>query len=154
MVSIRPSNSMEETVTTFTNRPMKSMKPNQKQSLSTADSILHKFKTKIQFFDEQIEKHLLQQTTKSKNNTEELEKVTKAMQDLCLSIVSIKEKSMDAEQVVQNMTHDIKSLDLAKKNLIHSITISRRLAMFNTAMTQLKSNAFQKQYKQVALLFK
>lgn len=41
----------------------------------------------------------------------------------------IREKATESEAVVRNITKDIQVLDLAKKNLILSMTIMKRLQM-------------------------
>ena len=41
----------------------------------------------------------------------------------------IREKATESEAVVRNITKDIQVLDTAKKNLIHSMTVLRRLQM-------------------------
>jgi hypothetical protein len=41
----------------------------------------------------------------------------------------IREKATESEAVVRNITKDIQVLDLAKKNLITSVTVMKRLQM-------------------------
>ena len=41
----------------------------------------------------------------------------------------IREKATESEAVVRNITKDIQILDLAKKNLITSMTVMKRLQM-------------------------
>lgn len=41
----------------------------------------------------------------------------------------IREKATESEAVVRNITKEIQVLDLAKKNLIHSMTTLKRLQM-------------------------
>lgn len=44
----------------------------------------------------------------------------------------IREKATESEAVVRNITKDIQVLDLAKKNLITSMTVMKRLQMLGT----------------------
>ena len=44
----------------------------------------------------------------------------------------IREKAKQAEQTVQFITKDIKSLDMAKRNLTSAITVLKRLQMLCT----------------------
>jgi hypothetical protein len=46
----------------------------------------------------------------------------------------IREKATESEAVVRNITKDIQILDTAKKNLILSMTILRRLQMLSTTI--------------------
>lgn len=46
----------------------------------------------------------------------------------------IREKATESEAVVRNITKDIQILDTAKKNLILSMTVLRRLQMLSTTI--------------------
>ncbi len=50
-------------------------------------------------------------------------------QDLLGQMSRIREKATESEAVVRNITKEIQVLDLAKKNLILSMTILKRLQM-------------------------
>ena len=50
-------------------------------------------------------------------------------QDLLGQMSRIREKATESEAVVKNITKDIQSLDLAKRNLILSMTTLKRLQM-------------------------
>lgn len=52
---------------------------------------------------------------------------------LFFKIKEIKEKATQSEQMVQEITHDIKSLDYAKRHLTTSITTLKRLQMLGNA---------------------
>ena len=51
------------------------------------------------------------------------------LQDLLGQMTLIREKATESEAVVRNITKDIQVLDLAKKNLITSMTVMKRLQM-------------------------
>lgn len=51
------------------------------------------------------------------------------VQDLLGQMSRIREKATESEAVVRNITKDIQVLDLAKKNLILSMTTLKRLQM-------------------------
>lgn len=59
----------------------------------------------------------------------------------------IREKATESEAVVKNITKDIQILDLAKKNLITSMTMMKRLQMLGVyptfSMHLSMSNPFQ-----------
>ena len=51
------------------------------------------------------------------------------MQDLLGQVSRIREKATESEAVVRNITKEIQVLDLAKRNLILSMTTLKRLQM-------------------------
>jgi hypothetical protein len=65
-------------------------------------------------------------------------------------IQDIKYKAEQSEQMVQNITKDIKSLDTGKKNLTLTITALQRLHMLVSAVDQLKVMSTKKQYRKAA----
>lgn len=54
--------------------------------------------------------------------------------------------------MVQEITHDVKSLDYAKRHLTLSVTVLKRLQMLVTAVDQLETMSSNKQYKESAQL--
>lgn len=79
----------------------------------------------------------------------------------------IREKATESEAVVRNITKEIQVLDLAKKNLIHSMTILKRLQMLGmfqyaafilrslivcavNALSQLEDQAKERRYRDIA----
>jgi len=57
---------------------------------------------------------------------------TPSIKDLFGQMSRIREKATESEAVVRNITKDIQVLDLAKKNLITSMTMLRRLQMLGS----------------------
>ena len=55
------------------------------------------------------------------------------VKDLLGQISRIREKATESEAVVRNITKEIQVLDLAKKNLILSMTTLKRLQMLGTS---------------------
>ena len=55
--------------------------------------------------------------------------VDEFMQDLLGQVSRIREKATESEAVVRNITKEIQVLDLAKRNLILSMTTLKRLQM-------------------------
>ncbi|KAL0956636.1 hypothetical protein HGRIS_002769 [Hohenbuehelia grisea] len=62
----------------------------------------------------------------------------------------IREKATESEAVVRNITKDIQVLDLAKKNLIVSMTTLKRLQMLVNALSQLEESVKEKKYHDIA----
>ncbi|KAI8924441.1 Vps53-like protein [Entophlyctis helioformis] len=125
--------------------------PNE-QSLSAADKVLDKLKRQIKMLDKELKDLVRHQTDASQQTRQELVEVKQAILDLVSRIKAIKSRAGDSEQLVLEITHDIKSLDRAKKNLTHTINVLRRLQMFVNALEQLKGVANRKQYRETAHL--
>lgn len=76
----------------------------------------------------------------------ELGAVKKSILELMNKIKTISENSCQTETMVQEITRDIKSFDLAKRNLSNSITLLRRLQLVSNAIDQLAVIGKNKQY--------
>ncbi|KAI9478179.1 MAG: Vps53-like protein, partial [Benjaminiella poitrasii] len=72
--------------------------------------------------------------------------------ELFTKIQNIKLKAAQSESMVQEITHDVKSLDYAKRHLTHSVTVLKRLQMLVTAVDQLEAMSNNRQYKESAQL--
>ncbi|CAN9305041.1 unnamed protein product [Alternaria alternata] len=72
--------------------------------------------------------------------------------DLFKKIESVRERAMQTEQTITEMTADIKRLDSTKKNLTLSMTALKRLQMLTTAYEQLRSLSKSRQYRECAQL--
>ncbi|KAH7913280.1 Vps53-like protein [Hygrophoropsis aurantiaca] len=76
--------------------------------------------------------------------------IQEMISDLLGQMSRIREKATESEAVVRNITKDIQVLDLAKKNLILSMTTLKRLQMLVNAMTQLEDQVKENNYKDIA----
>ncbi|KAF4621282.1 hypothetical protein D9613_000203 [Agrocybe pediades] len=81
---------------------------------------------------------------------ERMSVIQEMISDLLGQMSRIREKATESEAVVRNITKDIQVLDLAKKNLITSMTMMKRLQMLVNALTQLEDLIKEKNYKDVA----
>ncbi|KAI0929946.1 hypothetical protein AcV5_006778 [Taiwanofungus camphoratus] len=61
----------------------------------------------------------------------------------------IREKATESEAVVKNITKEIQVLDLAKRNLILSMTTLKRLQMLVNALSQLEDQVKEKKYHEI-----
>lgn len=102
--------------------------PNE-QSLAHLDRLLVKLRKKIRRMDDEIRELVRTQTESGLAAVEELKEVKNAIESLHARIKRIKERAGQSEEMVQEITKDIKSLDYAKRNLTTSITMLRRLQM-------------------------
>ena len=78
--------------------------------------------------------------------------IDSALKSLHTNIVDIKSKAQQAEQTVQYITKDIKSLDRAKRNLVDCMKLLRRLQMLVSALDQLRGAMQRKQYQEMSSL--
>ncbi|KAJ7085845.1 Vps53-like protein [Mycena crocata] len=76
--------------------------------------------------------------------------IQEMISDLFGQMSRIREKATESEAVVRNITKDIQVLDLAKRNLILSMTTLKRLQMLVNALTQLEDSVKEKKYGEVA----
>lgn len=67
-------------------------------------------------------------------------------------IQEIKTKAEKSEELVFQMCKDIKSLDVAKKNLTFSIAALKKFIMMLTAIEKLRESCVTKKYKDVGML--
>ncbi|KAI9032128.1 Vps53-like protein [Hyaloraphidium curvatum] len=125
--------------------------PNE-QSLAHLDRILAQLRTKVKKLDEEIRELVRTQTEAGAGAVEELREVKQAIETLHARIKRIKERATQSEDMVQEITKDIKSLDYAKRNLTSSITMLRRLQMLVSAVGQLAVMTSKRQYRETAQL--
>ncbi|KAF9181642.1 Vacuolar protein sorting-associated protein 53 [Haplosporangium sp. Z 767] len=125
--------------------------PNE-HSLASVDQVLAKLQIKATQVQEELRELTRAQTDGGQKGQEEVEAAKKGIEMLFFKIKEIKEKATQSEQMVQEITQDIKSLDYAKRHLTASITTLKRLQMLVTAVDQLKIMAQRKQYRETAQL--
>ncbi|KAF9117730.1 Vacuolar protein sorting-associated protein 53 [Mortierella sp. 14UC] len=125
--------------------------PNE-HSLSAVDQVLARLQAKAMQVQEELRELTRAQTDGGQKGQEEVEAAKKGIETLFFKIKEIKEKATQSEQMVQEITQDIKSLDYAKRHLTTSITTLKRLQMLVTAVDQLKAMAQRKQYRETAQL--
>ncbi|KAG0294641.1 Vacuolar protein sorting-associated protein 53 [Linnemannia gamsii] len=125
--------------------------PNE-HSLSAVDQVLARLQAKAKQVQEELRELTRAQTDGGQKGQEEVEAAKKGIEMLFFKIKEIKEKATQSEQMVQEITQDIKSLDYAKRHLTTSITTLKRLQMLVTAVDQLKAMAQRKQYRETAQL--
>ncbi|KAF7321815.1 hypothetical protein MKEN_00703400 [Mycena kentingensis (nom. inval.)] len=100
--------------------------------------------------DLQREIDALQEELKRNQDPARMQLIQEMISDLFGQMSRIREKATESEAVVRNITKDIQVLDLAKKNLIHSMTTLKRLQMLANALTQLEDLVKEKKYADVA----
>uniref|UniRef100_T1J5E2 Vacuolar protein sorting-associated protein 53 homolog n=1 Tax=Strigamia maritima TaxID=126957 RepID=T1J5E2_STRMM len=122
------------------------------QSLSSIDDVVNSIRLKIKQLDDEIRVVVRGQTNVSQDGQQALKESQEAIQQLFSKIKDIKEKSEKSEQMVKEITRDIKQLDHAKRHLTISITTLNHLHMLVGGVDTLQSLIHQRQYGEIAYL--
>ncbi|KAI3654091.1 hypothetical protein MP228_000810 [Amoeboaphelidium protococcarum] len=122
------------------------MFPNE-QSFSQLDSYKDLLIRRIDMIDREV-KEMIQPVDFSS----ELAGMSSVMLALRDQIKDIKSKAQHAERTVQDITKDIKSLDLAKRNLTSSILLLKRLSMLSSGLDQLRNEMSKRNYHGMSAL--
>lgn len=92
-----------------------------------------------------------EQTTASQDGRQALEDAQKGIKQLFVHIKEIKERAEKSEEMVREITRDIKQLDCAKRNLTLAITTLNHLHMLVGGVDDLKSLTEKRLYGEIAL---
>ncbi|KAL1705298.1 Vps53-like protein [Schizophyllum commune] len=92
----------------------------------------------------------LREDLKREQDPSKMQLLQEMISDLLSQMARIRENATESEAVVRNITKDIQVLDLAKKNLIHSMTTLKRLQMLVNALTQVEGMIPEKRYAEIA----
>jgi len=102
--------------------------------------------------DEDIAAFVAYQTASDADSVQRIQDAKAELADLFKKIESVRERAMQTEQTITEMTADIKRLDNTKRNLTLSMTALKRLQMLTTAYEQLRSLSKSRQYRECAQL--
>lgn len=108
------------------------------QSLSNIDDVVNDMQLKIHNIDKDIRSVVRGQTNVGQDGRAALEDAQKVIRQLFVHIKDIKDKAEQSEEVVKEITRDIKQLDFAKRNLTASITALNHLHMLVEGVDTLK----------------
>ncbi|XP_018588119.1 vacuolar protein sorting-associated protein 53 homolog isoform X2 [Scleropages formosus] len=122
------------------------------QSLANIDDVVNKIRLKIRRLDDNIRMVVRGQTNVGQDGRQALEEAQKAIQQLFGKIKDIKDKAEKSEQMVKEITRDIKQLDHAKRHLTTSITTLNHLHMLAGGVDSLEAMTRRRQYGEVANL--
>ncbi|XP_006863280.1 PREDICTED: vacuolar protein sorting-associated protein 53 homolog isoform X1 [Chrysochloris asiatica] len=122
------------------------------QSLANIDEVVNKIRLKIRRLDDNIRTVVRGQTNVGQDGRQALEEAQKAIQQLFGKIKDIKDKAEKSEQMVKEITRDIKQLDHAKRHLTTSITTLNHLHMLAGGVESLEAMTRRRQYGEVANL--
>ncbi|CAL7944694.1 unnamed protein product [Xylocopa violacea] len=105
----------------------------------------------IRTIDKEIRSVVRGQTNVGQDGKAALEDAQKVIKQLFVHIKDIKDKAEQSEEVVKEITRDIKQLDFAKRNLTASITALNHLYMLVEGVDYLKVLTQKKQYGKIIL---
>lgn len=108
------------------------------QSLTNIDDILGKMKEKIRNLDQDIRRVVRGQSDVESEGRKALEEVRSVISILTSNICEMKEQAKKSEQMVNEITADIKQLDNAKRNLTLSITMLNNLHILVEGVDKLR----------------
>ncbi|ORY51684.1 hypothetical protein BCR33DRAFT_712692 [Rhizoclosmatium globosum] len=121
---------------------------------ANAEQVLLRIKAKLKDMDNDITQLVRQQAEKGgQSATKEFDECKDSIVLLFDKIKRIREKAAASEQLVQDITREITSLDQAKKNLMLSMATVKKLQMLASSLDHMKVIMAKKQYLDVAQLF-
>jgi vacuolar protein sorting-associated protein 53 len=92
------------------------------------------------------------QTTSDNDSVRRIQDAKAELGELFAKIEGVRERALQTERTITEMTADIKRLDSTKKNLTLSMTALKRLQMLTTAYEQLRGLIQSRQYRECAHL--
>ncbi|KAK1058583.1 Vacuolar protein sorting-associated protein 53 [Friedmanniomyces endolithicus] len=92
------------------------------------------------------------QTTSDSDSVRRIQDAKAELEQLFAKIEGVRERALETERAITEMTADIKRLDSTKKNLTLSMTALKRLQMLTTAYEQLRGLSQSRQYRECAHL--
>ncbi|KAF5383425.1 hypothetical protein D9757_006101 [Collybiopsis confluens] len=92
----------------------------------------------------------LHEQLKKNQDPDRMQLIQEMISELLGQMSQIREKATESEAVVRSITKDIQVLDLAKKNLILSMTTLKRLQMLVNALSQLEELVSEKKYREIS----
>ncbi|KAH4377097.1 hypothetical protein HBH92_171770 [Parastagonospora nodorum] len=123
--------------------------PSTLSSVTTTSEALRSYQDDL---DEDIANVVASQSASDADSVQRIQAAKAELADLFKTIEEVRERAMQTEQTITEMTADIKRLDSTKKNLTLSMTALKRLQMLTTAYEQLRSLSKSRQYRECAQL--
>nr|CAD7405735.1 unnamed protein product [Timema cristinae] len=121
------------------------------QSLSSIDDVLNGMECKIHSIDNEIRMVVRGQTNVDQDGRTALEEAQHVISELFVHIHDIKVKAEQSEEMVKEITRDIKQLDCAKRNLTSSITTLNHLHMLVGGVDSLLMLTKKRQYGEIVM---
>ncbi|VDM53282.1 unnamed protein product [Angiostrongylus costaricensis] len=120
------------------------------QSLAQLDTVIAAVEAEIRELDVELASLVESHNEVGSQGEAALQKAQQAMIDLEQRIDSIRGKTRSSDEIVREMTRDIKQLDIAKRNLTSSITTLHHLHILLTGVDSLSVWVEQRDYASIA----
>jgi hypothetical protein len=121
-------------------------------SLNDLDDFVDNLKGQQKQIDEDIRFAVRRQAACGRRARADLDEAKSAVRELFERIKAIKGKAQQSETLVSDVCRDIKSLDIAKRNLTQTVTALKRLVMLVQALEQLRALSLSRQYQEASRL--
>lgn len=119
-------------------------------ALNGIDEIIAQMQVEVQVIDDNIRSVVRGVSTSGTEGKQALDEAKKTIQQLFTQIGDIKNRAELTEEIVKNITSDIKQLDCAKKNLTSAITTLNHLHMLVDGVEKLKVLAEKRMYGEIS----
>ncbi|KAI9872991.1 MAG: Vacuolar protein sorting-associated protein 53 [Pleopsidium flavum] len=123
--------------------------PSTLSSVSKASQALETYQHEL---DADIAELVTQQSTSDVESVQRIQATKADLAELFKKIEDVRERAIQTEKAITEMTADIKRLDNTKRNLTLSMTALKRLQMLTTAYEQLRGLSKSRQYRECAQL--
>lgn len=123
--------------------------PSTLSSISQTSNALQSYQNDL---DDEIAEQLEYQAASDVESVRRIQAAKAELADLFQRVESVRERALQTEQAITEMTAEIKRLDGTKRNLTLSMTALKRLQMLTTAYEQLRGLIKTRQYEECAQL--
>lgn len=121
-------------------------------SLSSLPRTARTLRTYQQDLDHEISLQVRQQSTSDVDSVKRIQAAKVDLAELFQKVEGVRQRAIETEEAITEMTADIKRLDNTKRNLTLSMTALKRLQMLTTAYEQLRGLSSSRQYRECAQL--
>ena len=123
--------------------------PSTLSSVPRASSALRSYQNDL---DREIATAVAKQAASDADSVKRIHDAKADLAELFEKVEGVRQRAIETEEAITEMTADIKRLDNTKKNLTLSMTALKRLQMLTTAFEQLQGLSSSRQYKECAQL--
>ncbi|KAL8739457.1 MAG: hypothetical protein Q9190_007742 [Brigantiaea leucoxantha] len=123
--------------------------PSTLSSVSRTSRALRRYQDDL---DKEITELVWQQSSSDTESVKRIQTAKSDLAELFQKVEGVRERAIETEETITEMTADIKRLDNTKRNLTLSMTALKRLQMLTTAYEQLRGLSSTRQYKECAQL--
>ncbi|GIZ43440.1 hypothetical protein CKM354_000666800 [Cercospora kikuchii] len=121
-------------------------------TLSSVPAVSKQLQNYEASLDSSISSLVTAQTTSDSDSVRRIQDAKAELATLFAKIDGVRERALETERTITEMTADIKRLDSTKRNLTLSMTALKRLQMLTTAYEQLRGLSETRQYRECAHL--